>query len=74
MLGTIAVVGLAPMPVVLGFGVAYIAIALAYRLPVPVQPMKAITAVLLTAQMTPVAVAAGEVMIGAVLLLLGTTG
>ena len=40
MLGTIAVVGLAPMPVVLGFAVSYIATALWYRLPIPVQPMK----------------------------------
>ena len=74
MLGTIAVVGLAPIPVVLGFALAYIATALVYRLPVPVQPMKAVAAVLLTAEMTPVALAASGVMIGAVLLLLGVTG
>lgn len=74
MLGTIAVAGLAPMPVVLGFALAYIATALVYRLPVPVQPMKAVAAVLLTAGMTPGAVAASGVMLGAILLTLGATG
>lgn len=74
MLGTIAVVGIAPMPVVLGFAISYIATALWYRLPIPVQPMKAVAAVLLTAEMTPVSLAASGVMIGAVLLILGGTG
>lgn len=74
MLGTIAVVGIAPMPVVLGFAVSYIATALWYRLPIPVQPMKAISAVLLTAEMTPASLAASGVMIGAILLILGGTG
>jgi hypothetical protein len=73
MLGTIAVVGLAPMPVVLGFALAYIGTALLYRLPVPVQPMKAVAAVLLTAEMTPASLAASGVMIGTVLLVLGGT-
>jgi len=34
------------MPVVLGFGLAYIATGLWYRLPIPVQPKKAVAAVL----------------------------
>jgi MFS superfamily sulfate permease-like transporter len=74
MLGTIAVVGIAPMPVVIGFAISYIATALWYRLPIPVQPMKAVAAVLLTAEMTPASLAASGVMIGAVLLILGGTG
>lgn len=74
MLGTIAVVGLAPMPVVLGFAVSYIATALWYRLPIPVQPMKAVAAVLLTAEISPETLAASGVMIGAILLILGSTG
>jgi hypothetical protein len=53
MLGTIAVVGLAPMPVLVGFAVFYIATAAYYRLPIPVQPMKAVAAVLLTAHLSP---------------------
>ncbi|MFO7298412.1 MAG: putative sulfate/molybdate transporter, partial [Pseudomonadota bacterium] len=46
-LGAIAVAGLAPTPVLVSFGLFYIATALVYRLPIPVQPMKAVAAVLL---------------------------
>ncbi len=74
MLGTIAVVGLAPTPVLLGFAVFYIATAFSYRLPIPVQPMKAVAAVLLTAGITPAGLAASGMMIGVVLLVLGLTG
>lgn len=74
MLASIAVVGLAPVPVVLGFALSYVATAAWYRLPIPVQPMKAVAAVLLTAQMTPETLAASGLMIGTVLLLLGVTG
>lgn len=74
MLGVIAVAGLAPLPVVVGFGLAYIGTALTYRLPVPVQPMKAVAAVLLTTGVSAASVAASGVMIGAVFLLLGLTG
>ena len=73
-LGTIAVVGLAPTPVLLGFAVFYIATALHYRLPLPVQPMKAVAAVLLTAEITAAGLAASGVMIGVALLVLGLSG
>jgi predicted benzoate:H+ symporter BenE len=74
MLGTIVVVGLPPFPVLIGFGLFYLATALVYRLPVPVQPMKAVAAVLLTAHVSPGSLAISGVIIGAVLLLLGVTG
>lgn len=74
MLGAIAVGGLAPMPVLLGFALFYLATALYYRLPVPVQPMKAVAAVLLTAEIGPSGVAAAGAMLGAILLVLGLTG
>lgn len=74
MIATIAVAGLAPAPVLLGFAVFYIATALVYRLPIPVQPMKAVAAVLLTAEVTGAGLAAGGMIIGAVLLLLGASG
>jgi predicted benzoate:H+ symporter BenE len=73
-LGTIAVAGLAPAPVLLGFAVFYVATALYYRLPIPVQPMKAVTAVLLTTGIAPAGLAASGVMIGLALLVLGLTG
>jgi predicted benzoate:H+ symporter BenE len=74
MLGSIAVVGLAPLPVLAGFGLFYIATACIYRLPIPVQPMKAVAVVLLTAELSPAALAASGAMLGAALLLLGLTG
>jgi MFS superfamily sulfate permease-like transporter len=73
-LGSIAVAGLAPLPVLAGFALFYLATAAWYRLPIPVQPMKAVAVVLLTAELSPAALAASGVMLGAVLLLLGLTG
>ncbi|HEY9119837.1 MAG TPA: putative sulfate/molybdate transporter [Marinobacter sp.] len=73
-LGAIGVAGLAPIPVLLGFAVFYIATGLYYRLPVPVQPMKAVTALLLTSQVSSHSLVASGVLIGAILLVLGTTG
>lgn len=73
-LGAVAVAGLPPTPVLLGFAVAYIAAGVYYRLPVPVQPMKAVAAVLLTAGLGPAGLAASGVMLGLALLLLGLTG
>ena len=73
-LGAIGVAGLAPVPVLLGFAVFYIATGLYYRLPVPVQPMKAVAALLLTTQVSAQSLIASGVLIGAILLLLGSTG
>lgn len=74
MLGAIAVAGLAPGPVLGGFAIFYLGTAWHYRLPIPVQPMKAMAAVLLTAQVSPAALAASGVIVGAILLILGLTG
>ena len=73
-LGAIAVMGLSPAPVILGFAVFYLATALYYRLPIPVQPMKVVAAVMLTAGLTPAGLAASGVMIGVALIVLGCTG
>jgi MFS superfamily sulfate permease-like transporter len=73
-IGAMTVAGLAPAGVLFGFGASFIAAGLFYGLPMAVQPMKAISAILLTGQLTPAATAAAGLMIGAVLLLLGATG
>ncbi|AOY89073.1 benzoate transporter [Marinobacter salinus] len=73
-LGAIGFAGLAPVPVLLGFAVFYIATGLYYRLPIPVQPMKAVAALLLTVQVSSQSLVASGVLIGAILLLLGSTG
>ncbi|MGD9617840.1 MAG: putative sulfate/molybdate transporter [Alphaproteobacteria bacterium] len=73
-IGAIAVAGLAPFGVLLGFGLFLIGTGLFYGLPVPVQPMKAVSAVILTDGLRPGEVAAAGMILGAVLLLLGATG
>ena len=73
-LGAISVAGLAPTPVLLGFGIFYIITAIYYRLPIPVQPMKVVAAVVLTTEITAAGLAASGVMIGLALLILGSTG
>ncbi|MBV8889465.1 MAG: putative sulfate/molybdate transporter [Alphaproteobacteria bacterium] len=72
--GAITVAGLAPSGVLSGFGLFLIATGLFYGLPLPVQPMKAISAVILTGRLRPGEVAAAGIMIGLVLVTLAATG
>jgi predicted benzoate:H+ symporter BenE len=73
-IGAMTVAGLAPASVLFGFAAFLIATGLFYGLPLPVQPMKAISAVILTGGLRPGEVAAAGIMIGVVLLVLGFTG
>jgi len=52
------VAGLAPAGVLMGFGTFLIATGLFYGLPLPVQPMKAVSAVILTGGLRPSVTAA----------------
>jgi Molybdate transporter of MFS superfamily len=73
-IGAMTIAGLAPARVLFGFATFLIATGLFYGLPLPVQPMKAISAVILTGALRPGEVAAAGIMIGVVLLVLGITG
>ena len=73
-IGAITVAGLAPAGVLFGFAAFLIATGVFYGLPLPVQPMKAISAVILTGGLRPGEVAAAGMMIGVVLLVLGVSG
>src|ERR1700732_2630633 len=73
-IGAMTVAGLAPAGVLFGFAAFLIATGLLYGLPLPVQPMKAVSAVILTGGLRPGEGAAAGVMIGIVLLVLGITG
>jgi MFS superfamily sulfate permease-like transporter len=73
-IGAITVAGLAPAGVLFGFAVFLISTGLFYGLPLPVQPMKAISAVILTNGIRPGEVAAAGILIGFILLILGITG
>src|SRR5947208_8663066 len=73
-IGAITVAGLAPAGVLFGFAVFLIGTGLFYGLPIPVQPMKAVSAVILTGGLRPGEVAAAGMILGIVLLVLGATG
>ena len=68
-LGVIGLAGLAPFPVIGGFAIFYLATAACYRLPIPVQPMKVVAAVVLTQQIAPAALATSGLVMGATLIL-----
>ncbi|WP_205520948.1 molybdate transporter family protein [Propylenella binzhouense] len=72
--GAIAVAGLAPAGVFLGFGLFLVASGLFYGIPMAVQPMKAVSALLLTGELDAGEMAATGLALGIVLLLLGATG
>lgn len=57
-----------------GFGLFAVVTGLFYRRPVPVQPMKAVAALILIGQLTPGQTAATGLLVGAALLALGATG
>src|SRR6266446_7764895 len=73
-IGAMPVAGLAPAGVLFGFGAFLITTGLFYGLPLPVQPMKAVSAVSLTDGLRPGEVAAAGMMLGVILLVLGITG
>jgi len=73
-IGAMTVAGLAPAGVLFGFAVFLIGTGVFYGLPMPVQPMKAVSGVILTDGLRPGEVAAAGMMLGLVLLVLGITG
>lgn len=66
--------GLAPTAVLLPAGVAYLAVAALYRLPVAVQPLKAFGAIAIAVGAGADVVAAGALLMGGVFVALGATG
>src|SRR5437899_32859 len=73
-IGAITVAGLAPAGVLFGFAAFLIASGVFYGLPIPVQPMKAVSAVILTDGLRPGEIAAAGMILGIVLVTLGATG
>lgn len=70
----VVVNGLSATAVLLPAGLLYVAAGLAYRLPVPVQPLKAFGALAVALGMGPDEVAAGALLLGAVFCVLGLAG
>lgn len=70
----IVVNGVSPTAALLPAGVLYVIAGWYYRVPVPVQPLKAFGAIAIAAQLGTDEIAAGALLMGVVFLLLGGTG
>jgi MFS superfamily sulfate permease-like transporter len=66
--------GLSPTAALLPAGLLYVTAALVYRLPVPVQPLKAFGAIAIANGLGVDEIAAGALLMGAVFVTLGATG
>ncbi len=66
--------GLSATAVILPAGLLYIAAARLYRLPVPVQPLKAFGAIAIARGIGPDGIAAGALIMGLIFLVLGASG
>jgi MFS superfamily sulfate permease-like transporter len=73
-LGVLMVRHFDPTGLLAGFGVAALVTAALYRRPVPVQPMKAVAAIVIATGISQQAVAAGGLLIGLILVLLAVSG
>jgi sulfate permease, SulP family len=66
--------GLSPTAVLLPASLLYVAAAFLYRLPVPVQPLKAFGAIAIAQGLGSDEIAAGALLMGAIFVLLGSSG
>jgi hypothetical protein len=75
-LGMILINGLSPSTVFLTFGLFYLFAGFYYRLPIPVQPLKAVGAIAIAypALITEPVIGAAGILFGAILLVLSLTG
>ena len=73
-LGVLALGSFDASGVLTGFGIFALAVAAFYRRPIPVQPMKAIAALVIVGALTPAQMMASGIVIGAVLAILAACG
>jgi hypothetical protein len=66
--------GLSATAVLLPAGLLYVTVALAYGLPIPVQPLKAFGAIAIAKDLGSDEIAAGALLMGAIFVVLGRTG
>jgi SulP family sulfate permease len=69
----IAVNGINPTSTLLGVGLAYIGAGLYFRIPMPVQPLKAFSIIAIAQALTPSVIAAGALLMSLFLFLLAST-
>jgi len=70
----IAVNGLNPTSTLLGVGIVYIAAGWYFRLPMPVQPLKALAAIAIARELSPDVIAAGALLMSLSLVVLAVSG
>lgn len=73
-IGLVAINGLSPSSVLLLVGLTYILCGTYYKIPIPVQPMKAFAAIAIASNLSIPCISAGGILIGIILLLLGLSG
>ena len=73
-LGLIALNQFSPQGIFLGFGIFAIATALFYKRPIPVQPMKVITALVISQGLSPAMLQASGMLMGVILIVLALSG
>jgi len=66
--------GMNPTAVLLLAGLLYIVSGLVFRMPVPVQPLKAVSIIAIASGLSPSVIAAAGILMGIILLLLSSTG
>ena len=74
LVGLVLATGMDATTVFVVFGALQIASGLTYRLPMPVQPLKAMAAIAIASKLAPPLLAAGGLIVGVVMLLLAQTG
>jgi len=74
LVGVVLATGMDPTTVFVVFGLLQVASGLVYRLPMPVQPLKAMAAIAIAGKIAPTLLAAGGLIVGIVMLLLARTG
>jgi len=70
----VAVNGLNPTSTLLGVGIVYIAAGWYFRLPMPVQPLKALAAIAIARELSPDVIAAGALLMSLSLVVLAVSG
>ena len=74
LVGVVVATGMDPTSAFVIFGVLQVLSGFAYRLPMPVQPLKAMAAIAISTKLAPPLLAAGGLIVGAVMLVLANTG
>ncbi|WP_353268762.1 putative sulfate/molybdate transporter, partial [Gemmatimonas sp.] len=74
LVGVVLATGMDAPAAFVAFGLLQIASGVVYRLPMPVQPLKAMAAIAIAGKIAPTLLAAGGLIVGVVMLILANTG